>query len=105
MCSFGKPDKRRPVLVLTRRELIGHLHTVTVAPITSTVRGIASEVVLGVEAGLKGTSAINLDHVATVPRSSLRSFVGTVDDAVMDRVRQALLFALGWAPPQERFKR
>jgi mRNA interferase MazF len=94
--SFPKPDKRRPVLVLTRQEIIHHLSTVTVAPITTTLRGIPTEVVIGPESGLKSTSAINLDHVATVPKSGLRSFVGTVPPEVLDRVRLAVLFALGF---------
>jgi mRNA interferase MazF len=75
------------------------MSTVTVAPLTSTIRGIDTEVVVGEEAGLKRRSAINLDHVATVPRRGLRSFVGTVTPEVMGRVRDALLFALGWGPP------
>lgn len=94
--AFPKPDKRRPVLVLTRQEIIQHLHTVTVAPITTTIRGIPTEVVIGPEFGLKSTSAINLDHVATVPKSGLRSFVGAVSPEVLDRVRMAVLFALGF---------
>jgi mRNA interferase MazF len=94
--GFPKPNKRRPVLVLTRRQIIGHLETVTVAPITSTIRGIPTEVVIGTECGLKGTSAINLDHVATVPRVGLRAYVGSVSPAVLNRVRDALLFALGF---------
>jgi mRNA interferase MazF len=97
--SFPKPDRRRPVLVLTRQEVIGHLHTVTIAPITSTIRGIASEVPVGPEVGLKGPSAINLDHVATVPRDGLRSYLGSLAPEQMDRVRAALLFALGFAGP------
>ena len=87
------------MLVLTRQEMIGRLHTVSVAPLTSSIRGVASEVVVGPEVGLKQLSAINLHHVATVPLSGLRSFVGTVSDEVMVRVRNALLFALGFAGP------
>lgn len=94
--AFPRPDRRRPVLVLTRQEILPHLRTVTVAPITSTVRGIASEVVVGQEVGLKRPSAINLDHVATVPQAGLRAYVGTVSPDVLDTVRSALLFALGW---------
>ena len=97
--AFSKPDRRRPVLVLTREEVIGHLHTVTVAPITSTVRGIASEVPIGMEVGLKGPSAVNLDHIATVPREGLRVYVGTLTPEQMERVRVALLFALGFGGP------
>lgn len=88
-----RPDKRRPVLVLSRPSLIGALHTVTVAAITSTRRGSPTEVDLGVEEGLKGPSCVNLCHVFTVAQSDLRQFVGTVDP---DRMR-AVCAALGIA--------
>ena len=94
--EFDRPNKRRPVLVLTRQEILGHLHSVTVAPITTTIRGIPSEVVIGSESGLQTTSAINLDNVATVPKDELRLFVGTVSPQIMIAVREALLFALGF---------
>jgi mRNA-degrading endonuclease toxin of MazEF toxin-antitoxin module len=55
-------------------------------------------VVVGPEAGLKRRSAINLHHVATVPRVGLRSYVGTVSPDAMREVRDALLFALGFDP-------
>ena len=94
--SFPSPNRRRPVLVLTRQEVIGHLHSVIVAPITTTIRGIPTEVVIGPESGLKTTSAINLDNLATVPKEGLRSFIGTVSPQVLAAVRAALLFALGF---------
>ena len=97
--AFPRPDRRRPVLVLTRQDMIGRLATVTVAPLTTTIRGVASEVVVGPEVGLKQQSAINLHHVATIPRAGLRAFVGTVSQDVMQRVRDALLFALGFGGP------
>ena len=96
LISFPRPDKKRPVLVLTRQDMIGRLHTVTVAPLTSTIRGVPSEVVVGAESGLKDRSAVNLHHVATVPRSGLRTWVGSVPAETMDQVREALLFALGF---------
>ena len=96
-CRFPAPDKERPVLVLTRSEMIEHLHTVTVAPLTSTIREVPSEVVVGPEVGLKRTSAINLHHVATVPRAGLRSYVGAVSPEILERVRAALLHALGFS--------
>jgi mRNA interferase MazF len=99
MFSFPKPDKKRPVLVLTRQDMIGRLHTVTVAPITSTVRGVPSEVAVGTEVGLKQPSAINLHHLATVPVAGLRSFVGVLPTKAMARVRDALLFSLGFVGP------
>ena len=75
--DFSRPDKRHPVLVLTRAEVIELLHTVIVAPITSTIHGAPSEVIIGVEEGLKADSAVNLDHVQTVDKSKLKRFVGT----------------------------
>lgn len=95
--GFPAPNKRRPVLVLTRQEIIAHLHSVTVAPITTTIRGIPTEVVIGPETGLKVRSAINLDNLATVPREGLRALLGTVPPRVLAEVREALLFALGFA--------
>jgi mRNA interferase MazF len=65
---FKAPDKRRPVVVLSRQEVIPLLHTVMVAPITSTRRGAPSEVELGIDEGLRHESAANLDHVQTVER-------------------------------------
>lgn len=84
------------MLVLTRQQILGHLETVTVAPITTRVRGIPTEVLVGPECGLKARSAINFDHLATVPKAGLRHFVGTVPPAVLDESRGALLFALGF---------
>lgn len=93
--TFKPPDKRRPVLVLTRQEVIGLLSTVIVAPITSAIRGAPSEVVVGVEEGLKTDSAINLDHVQTVERNRLGFFVGSLSPAKMTAVCRALAIATG----------
>ncbi len=76
--TFSAPDKRRPVVILSRQEVVGLLHTVLVAPITSTIRGAPSEVIIGTEDGLKTDSAVNLDHVQTVEKAGLRTFVGTL---------------------------
>lgn len=92
---FAKPNKERPVLILTRHEVIGLISTVTVAPITSTIRGLPSEVVVGKDEGLKKTSAVNLDHVQTVERSRLRRFVGTLNVRKMREICEALAIALG----------
>jgi mRNA interferase MazF len=94
---FKAPDKRRPVLVLSRQEVIPLLHTVMVAPVTSTRRGAPSEVAVGSDEGLKHDSAINLDHVQTVERARLISFVGTVGAARMRQVCRALAIATGCA--------
>ena len=94
MFRFAPPDKQRPVLLLTRSDMIPVLNSVTVAPLTRTIRGVASEVVVGAESGLKSASAINLHHVVTVPASGLRRCVGSVSPAALEQVRAALLFAL-----------
>jgi mRNA interferase MazF len=93
--EFRAPDKRRPVLVLSRTDVIGLLHTVMVAPITTAIRGAPSEVVIGVDEGLKHASAINLDHVQTVDQHRLGPYVGSVTRDTMTRVCEALAVATG----------
>jgi mRNA interferase MazF len=92
---FKAPDKRRPVLILSRQEVIPLLHTVMVAPITSARRGAPSEVPVGADEGLKHDAAVNLDHVQTVERARLTSFVGTLGAAQMRHVCRALALATG----------
>lgn len=95
--AFRTPDKRRPVVVLSRPEAIDVLHTVMVAPITSTIRGIPSEVVVGAAEGLAHESAVNLDHVQTVERARLTRFVGQLGPEKMRAVCRALAIATGCA--------
>ena len=92
---FRSPDKLRPVVVLSRPEVIGLLHTVMVAPVTSTVRGAPSEVGVGVAEGLKHDSAVNLDHVQTVEKERLVGYVGTLAPGKMQAVCRALAIAVG----------
>jgi mRNA interferase MazF len=93
--TFGAPDKRRPVLVLSRQKAIDLLHTVLVAPITSSAHGVPSEVHVGADEGLKHDSVINLDQVQTVDQTRLRHFVGTVGPGKMTAVCRALSIATG----------
>jgi len=95
--SFKPPDKRRPVLILTRQEVIPLLSTVMVAPITSTIRGAPSEVLVGVDEGLKAPSVVNLDHVQTVERRQLVQFIGSLGHEKMSAVCRALAVATGRA--------
>jgi mRNA interferase MazF len=69
--TFNAPDKRRPVLILTRDSAIGVLNAVTVAPITSTIRSIPTEVILTETDGLPNTCAANFDNLQTVPKSNI----------------------------------
>ena len=93
--AFGSPDKRRPVLVLSRQRAISLLRTVLVAPITSAAHGAPSEVPLGTGEGLKHESVVNLDHVQTVDQAKLHQFIGTVGAKKMTAVCRALLIATG----------
>jgi mRNA interferase MazF len=95
---FAAPDKRRPVVVLTRDSVLEYLAEVTVAPITTTVRRIPSEVVLGTEDGMPRDCAVNLDHVQTVSQGRLGTVVTTLSGDRMLEIRRALLFALGFFP-------
>ncbi|HXY39718.1 MAG TPA: type II toxin-antitoxin system PemK/MazF family toxin [Vicinamibacteria bacterium] len=92
---FKAPDKLRPVVVLTRPEVIGLLHTVMVAPVTTTMRGAPSEVPVGTDEGLKHDSAVNLDHVQTVERARLVGYVGSLGPGKMRAVCHALAIAVG----------
>jgi mRNA interferase MazF len=97
MYAVRAHDERRPVLVLTRQEVIGLLHTVMVAPITSTIHGAPSEVIVGPAEGLKHESAVNLDHVQTVEQARLTRRLGSLGPAKMRDVCRALAIAAGCA--------
>ena len=89
------PDKRRPVVVISRSSLIPLLHTVTVAAVTSTLRGSPTEVSVGVAEGLKQASCVNLCHLFTVPQGQLKGFVGSLGPDKMKEVCRALAIATG----------
>lgn len=95
LLDLPRPDKRRPVLVLSRPSLISVLHTVTVAAVTSTLRGAPTEVEVGTAEGLKKPSCVNLCNLFTVEKRRLRTFVGTVGKEKMREVCRALLVASG----------
>ena len=95
--AFPPPDKPRPVLVLTRDSAIGYLSRVTVAPITSTIRGVPSEVALGTEDGMKQPCAVNLHNVVTVSKRGFGRRLCSLQPRRMDEVCAALGFALGCA--------
>ncbi len=88
-------DKRRPVVVLTRSSAIPYLTRVTVAPITSTIRSVPSEVVLDVEDGLKHPCAVNLHNAVTVDQQHLGKRVAQLGALKMREVCTAIEFALG----------
>jgi mRNA interferase MazF len=88
--------KRRPVLILTRPEVIDVRALVTVAEVTTSLRGIGSEVEFDHdEVGLERPSVINCDGVHTITKASLTSYAGAVGDETMERVCAAVGYALG----------
>jgi len=95
MYRFAPPDKRRPVVVLSRPALIEVLQTITVAAITGARRGSPTEVPVGIEEGLKKPSCINLVNVFTIRQAELRRLVGVLSADKMRDVCRALVVACG----------
>jgi mRNA interferase MazF len=93
--KFSPPDKKRPVVILTRDAILEYLGDVTVAPITSTIRDIPSEVRLYKEDGMLQDCAINCDHIQTVSKNRLGALITTLSAAKMREVSGAIAFALG----------
>jgi mRNA interferase MazF len=91
---FARPDKKRPVLILTRDSIIDHLGEVTIAPVTSVVRDIPSEVLLDREEGMPKACAVNCDHLQTVAKARLGGVVTTLSRGKLEQVGRAIAFAL-----------
>jgi mRNA interferase MazF len=87
---IARLDKARPVLVLTRELVRPHLNTVTVAPITTTIRGLSTEVPLDAANGLENVSVASCDNVTTIPKSALGERIGNL----VDRQEPALSAAI-----------
>ena len=94
--QFSNPDKRRPVVLLTRDSTLEFLGEVTVAPVTSVIRDIPSEVLLGKTDGMPKDCTVNLDHIQTVSSTKIGSLITTLSLSKMLELRSALLFALGF---------
>lgn len=73
-------DKSRPVLVLTREIVRPHLTTVTIAPITTRIRGLSTEVEAGIANGLAGPSVVSCDNITTIPTDVLGDQIGVLFD-------------------------
>jgi mRNA interferase MazF len=93
---FSRPDKKRPVVILTRDSALEFLGEVTVAPITSTIRDIPSEVLLTKADGMPTECAVNLDHLQTVSKGKIGSLITTLSADKLQQLRPSLLFALGF---------
>ena len=96
--TFGAPDKRRPVLLLTRDQVIDTLNEIIVVPATRTVRGIASEVVLTQDDGLPTSCALNFDHVSLAQKPRIGALITSLAEVRWPEVEAALLVACGFEP-------
>ncbi len=92
--KFKAPDKKRPVLVLTRDSILEYLGEVTIAPITSTIRDIPSEVLLSKQDGMARDCAINFDHIQTVSKAKIGSLITQLSADKLIQVRNAIQFSL-----------
>ena len=95
--TFRAPDKRRPVLILTRNSAIPFLTSITVAPITTTIRGIPSEVLLTrQDDGMYEDCVVNTDNIQTIKKANLDEFIASLSEEKMRAVRAAIEFSLGF---------
>lgn len=90
------PDKRRPVLVLSRDEVTDRLNEIIVAPVTRTIRGLRTEVLLTEEDGMPAACAVNFDHLSLGQRDRFGSVLCTLSEQRCPEVRRALLTACGF---------
>ncbi len=97
--TFRAPDKRPPVLILTRDEVIDQLNEIIVAPLTRTTRGLVTEVVVTPDDGMPVVSAINFDHIALAQRSRIGPTLTSLPEARWLEARSALLAACGFTQP------
>jgi mRNA interferase MazF len=93
--TFPAPNKRCPVLILTRDSAIAVLNSLTIAPITSTIRSIPTEVVLTPDDGLLDTCAANFDNIQTIPKANISAPIAHLSASKMKAARSAIGFALG----------
>jgi mRNA interferase MazF len=91
--KFALPDKERPILILTRDSVLEYLGEVTVAPITSTVRDIPSEVFLSMTDGMPQDCAINCDHLQTVSKGKIGALITSLPPEKMADIGRAIRFA------------
>ena len=92
--TFKKPDKKRPVLLLTRTSIIEYMGEITVAPITSVVREIPSEVYLDRNDGMPRECVVNFDHIQTVSKGKIGALIAVLPERKMQAIKKAISFAL-----------
>ena len=94
--KFKEPDKRRPALIITRDSAISILNRLTVIPITSTLRDNPSTVWLDETDGMPYACLINVDHIQTVSKEKIESYLTHIEGSKLDEVFDAIKFAFGF---------
>jgi len=96
---FRLPDKRRPILILTRNEVIDRLNEIIVVPVTRTIRGLSTEVVLTTDDGMPVRCALNLDHISLAQRDRIGNVICNLPESLWSEVQRALMTACGFGSP------
>ena len=99
--TFRLPDKRRPILILTRNEVVDRLNEIIVVPVTRTIRGLSTEVVLTTDDGMPVTCALNLDHISLAQRDRIGSVICNLPESRWADVQRALMIASGFDSPEK----
>jgi mRNA interferase MazF len=94
--GFKAPDKNRPIVILTRNSALKYLNEVTIAPITSTIRDIPTEVIVDQQDGMKTMSVVNLDHIQTISKDKIGALITKISERKLEEIKLAMLFALGF---------
>lgn len=96
--TFRPPDKRRPVLILTRDTVVQRLNEIIVVPATRTIRGLKTEVILTADDGMPQACALNFDHTSLAQRTRIGPLICTFPNGRWSEVQRALLIACGFGP-------
>ena len=94
--TFRQPDKRRQVLILSRNEVTDHLNEIIVVPVTQTIRGLTTEMLLSSDDGMPVVCALNFDHVSLAQRDRIGTTLCSLPESRWPEVRRALLVACGF---------
>lgn len=104
--DLPRPAGRRPVVLLSRDEAYAVRELVTVAPVTTRIRGLPVEVALGRKDGMPKACAVNLDTITTIPKAAIKTRIAHLSEAKRWALDSAIRFALGldeepWGPPRK----
>lgn len=98
--TFRLPDKRRPVKILTRDDVIDRLNEIIVVPATRTIRGLTTELILTPDDGMPVESALNFDHISLAQRYRIGSVICSLPESRWPEARTALMIACGFGSPE-----